>query len=544
MKIKNFGLIYIYNKLGKVISLVLLPIIILQFFTIYGCNKEENPIPPEQQNQIQEISGTINANEIGGSNLTIWSAFKQNSFVSNQQYTTKVSKMGTQLLFVTDGNHQLRGLTLSKLNNQQPLLLNCDAISTAYSLLFLSPGIATINSDSTNARMNRFSSLTTFQNLVIYLRNNLPSSSLTNLISQNQTKSLIFDCISEYTGIDTLSNLDTYENFFSVQKISDPNYDKFELKNNGWRFAKVIRRDIITDNQPPRRTEVIFDPMNGIVPLSIGSIFSLTTGNPTTEINQKSKETDITKYEFWVLGPGFKNPIPYPLPNDIQRDYWKAILNTMIFYVAFPIIDLISGGLNLINKTVPEILSAVNTIRESIEGGITAQEYANFMNSGSFQVALGNSLDLGIHVLSLMLTSGILVTTGIITAESATILIALLAVISLPLVAANLILMVSHYFITYDIYKHTIFNTTGGLPAPDLISPTNGSIGLSLGPTLVWNSVSSATSYTVQVSADPNFSNFILIWSTSLTQYTIYASSCLTIIQPIIGVLTHQMGDQ
>ena len=465
-----------FYKIKKSISSLLLVTVTLSLYTIYGCKEDSSVVnPPPPTVLTVDVNGTINTNEIGGSDLLVQSLYKQNCQVTSGQYATKVSNVGTQLLFITDGSQQLRGLTLSKLENQNPSLHSGDALSTAFSLMFLSPGIATINSDSTNARLNRFVGLQSFQNLVGYLRNNLTTNSLSFLLSQNPLQSLLYNSISEYSGIDTLNLSRGEENYFDVKKIEDANVDKFELKNSGWRYAKVVRRDIIDDNQPPRHTETIFDAMEGVTPLSIGSIFSLSSGSAKIETKQKNKEPDISKYEFWVLGLGFKNPNPYPLPNDIQLEYNTAVINTMIFYVVFPIIELISGGISFIGKTVPEILHLVSTLSSGISGSINVKQLQNFINSGSYHSAAGAAADLGITILSLLLGTNGLVATGILSAEVAIILAAILGVITLPFIAANLAVAIAHYFLTYDIYRYDVQNISG-CDSINSITDINGNV--------------------------------------------------------------------
>lgn len=46
--------------------------------------------------------------------------------------------------------------------------------------------------------------------------------------------------------------------------------------------------------------------------------------------------------------------------------------------------------------------------------------------------------------------------------------------------------------------------------SPSLVSPSNGATGVSLNPTLSWNTSSGAVSYTLQVSSSPTFSTFIV----------------------------------
>ncbi|MBI3365890.1 MAG: hypothetical protein HY033_13410, partial [Ignavibacteriae bacterium] len=57
------------------------------------------------------------------------------------------------------------------------------------------------------------------------------------------------------------------------------------------------------------------------------------------------------------------------------------------------------------------------------------------------------------------------------------------------------------------------FATTTPPPAPTLLSPANGATGQSTNPTLSWNAVSGATSYTVDVCIYSNFSAGVLTYS-------------------------------
>ena len=82
------------------------------------------------------VTGSINLSQIGGSNLTVVSAFQQGSTVSAQgQFTTPASALGSQLLGVTDGAGNLRSLTITVPNLQSTTTF--DANSTALVLVLL-----------------------------------------------------------------------------------------------------------------------------------------------------------------------------------------------------------------------------------------------------------------------------------------------------------------------------------------------------------------------------------------------------------------------
>lgn len=58
-------------------------------------------------------------------------------------------------------------------------------------------------------------------------------------------------------------------------------------------------------------------------------------------------------------------------------------------------------------------------------------------------------------------------------------------------------------------------------PVPTLVSPANGVTGISLTPTLVWNSSPGADNYTVQVATNTSFNSPVVNTTTSNTQYTV-----------------------
>ncbi|MFA6979388.1 MAG: FISUMP domain-containing protein [Ignavibacteriaceae bacterium] len=64
---------------------------------------------------------------------------------------------------------------------------------------------------------------------------------------------------------------------------------------------------------------------------------------------------------------------------------------------------------------------------------------------------------------------------------------------------------------TSDWSKVWSFTTTGDEPAflPQLSLPTNGAVEQKLSPVLVWNKVSNANSYTLQISTNSSFTNFV-----------------------------------
>jgi len=62
---------------------------------------------------------------------------------------------------------------------------------------------------------------------------------------------------------------------------------------------------------------------------------------------------------------------------------------------------------------------------------------------------------------------------------------------------------------------------SAGAPTVTLVSPSNGASGVSTSPTLNWSQAAGATSYDVQVSTNPNFSNLVVNTSTTSNSYNV-----------------------
>lgn len=72
------------------------------------------------------------------------------------------------------------------------------------------------------------------------------------------------------------------------------------------------------------------------------------------------------------------------------------------------------------------------------------------------------------------------------------------------------------------------FTTTYPTPqAPALVTPVNNSTGISLTPLLNWDSVTSASSFRIRLSADSTFTTNLIDTVLTLTQYQVYAGKLL-----------------
>lgn len=76
---------------------------------------------------------------------------------------------------------------------------------------------------------------------------------------------------------------------------------------------------------------------------------------------------------------------------------------------------------------------------------------------------------------------------------------------------------------TLNLLLYSVFVTTPvTIPAvPTLLSPSNGTTGISTSPILSWNASSGATNYAVQLSIDPNFTSYVVNTTTTTNSFNV-----------------------
>ena len=479
-----------------------------------SCKKHNDTTPTPLPPNTISINGDVNPDEIGGQNLQLKSFFLLNSPVSENKFTTLVSKVGTQLLFVTDNNNKLRGMTLSIKNGENHSILPVDAYSTALSMMFLTPGIATTQSDSTTKRINKIKSLNSFQTFTSFLKQNLSSTTLNDLIKGSEINTLLGQCIIDYSGIDTISNK-------KLQPLSVPDYyfqvnkkiltTSVELKNYNWRFVNVYRRNVDrTGTQIGIRT--VQYSMGGGIPYSLGCGFTQSCLEPTVKNDDSYEFIPPNTYnsEYWVVGLGWR-PSDLP-PSSISTDIQHSTLCSFLAYMVFPVFDLLTGGAIFSNINT-QIWNSITTItNELLTHQDVQDETNNLISSNSFArfqiVGLNLFVKTAIYLVGTETVTGILVSSGLITVAQGAVLAVIidgLFVIGSSITVANMIIWGTLMFDTPKYSKYDIYSRI-----PMLNLPANNSNVNTLIPILSWDVVSTGNNYVIQISTSNSFSNTIV----------------------------------
>jgi hypothetical protein len=146
------------------------------------------------------VSGTVNRNEIGGTNLHLESLrLGRSSIDPNGNFEVKIEGNQPQLLGVVDGSGNLRAYAIPLLNNQGKITI--DARSSAFTVLTpmfnLSDKWKVLGEP---IMLERVEKLVCFPTLVKFFKENLPTTSFEEFIENDNYRSRMHACLEEITG--------------------------------------------------------------------------------------------------------------------------------------------------------------------------------------------------------------------------------------------------------------------------------------------------------------------------------------------------------
>ena len=338
--------------------LVLLSLLCL-IIILNNCKKAEIPGNRDYDPTISVAQIVkINTTEIGGDGLLLKSFRDDDSPLYKGSFNTVVSKEGEQLLAITDSKNELRALTLSTPSSSASDVMPIDAHATTVSVVFISPGILSTDPKEAKDVIDKIEKLTSFSPLESYLLSNLKSKSLKDIVSNSSYDSLLNHCVTEYyqkyslTAKKSSKGIQVFKNFITFNQISQK---KIEIKNEAYRYVSVVERDISNDHSLLNQ-KIHIPNMKGAIPWGWGSLFTNTMMDPTVKVIDYLPVDNSSISEFWVLGIG--QPTQEDVPQAI-RSLNRPIVETLLYYGAFPIIDLVSGTNTFINYLDSDIADLI-----------------------------------------------------------------------------------------------------------------------------------------------------------------------------------------
>jgi hypothetical protein len=355
--------------------------------------------------------------EIGGGDLTIPSLYQGQIAVGSGGIAALTqSTVGAQLHLVTDPLGKLRAaaITVPSLFGTAAPAIVFDARTTALALIFLTPGILTVDPTEAAKRLAQIATLSDFSALVTFLGQNLPLTALGDLATGTTLPNLMSGCIGQYflssPGTRAVSRRTTRRgqteltsDIFSAQWLTGTlanGEPVFEGLNDAWRWTSVVAQklaaDGTTETGPPVALAftgtgfgaVAGAALDGPFPAHSWSEFAsdsapiADSGAGTTTAGIANDHATAV-LRLWVYGPGGTSSETVAAPAAIDALQAKAAAwgQSILGYIVAPLMDLILGGPILL----PHGPALIDVVWNQIGASVSIEDFT----SGSITAAFG-----------------------------------------------------------------------------------------------------------------------------------------------------------
>lgn len=282
--------------------------------------------------------------ELAGTDRTIYSAYAAPAALDAEgKGLTRSANFGAQLLMLADSSGSPRALSIALPGVE---IQEMDAVTTAATLVFLTPGILTTLPDEAEIQLNRILSLPSFTALRQSVEIALSSRTLSDLQLDSEINRLHAACVEEWMqgrSVKTAASR-SWQNDPARFSVEFSGGDAIELRSGAWRDEALLRERLDSRNQQvPDRSGPVLAPMEGAEPTTWGALFSserfsLGRRNDRPEVDS---DPPVGTIRYTVYGPGHQVAEPV-LPDSLinQNPYGP----TFFFIGALPIFDLVVGG--------------------------------------------------------------------------------------------------------------------------------------------------------------------------------------------------------
>jgi hypothetical protein len=328
------------------------------------------------------IIGSIDGAQIGGAGLRVHTIYSPGSPVQAGDFSAAISPEGVGLLFVTDVGGKLRGLAVTRPTDAA---IRIDAASTALATVFGSLGVLTVDPAQAARRLAAITPLATFKSLAAFLAANLPVRDLGAVVADAQFAALRDQVIAELLALGPLALAASPERglvdgVLTPASAATHDLAQVTLKNSGWRFVTVARRELDASRGELRVvTPTLQDAQNplpaaapnlisGANPVTWGNLFTLQAGSAGTAVDPVDlvAKADVALLEYWVVGPGAA-PGGKPLPPSVHLNAALPTTATVLFYLFAPLLDFVAGRESILGflkqgSNLPEIAKLAGAV--------------------------------------------------------------------------------------------------------------------------------------------------------------------------------------
>ncbi|MHB8764436.1 MAG: hypothetical protein ACYDA8_08910 [Deferrisomatales bacterium] len=295
------------------------------------------------------MAGTVNRDEVPLAGLRVISAWQAPVPVAaDGTFTATASTEGAQLLFAVDGENRQRGLAIAIPGAASPAF---DAEQTALALLFLIPGILAVEPGEAEDRAAELAALGSFPAFVGYLRAAMPTRTLNEIAAEPEYAARLNACVDEWYAAHFLparaarahAQLDTRGLMrLAVLDDADPSRTKIRISNGAFRQVVIQRVDKGANGAITGNATV--GVLDGATAASWGTLLAGTFLDWATTTDTTDLRTSAVS-EYWGVGIGFaQSDVPeVPLVIDPEKEE-EVVVKTLVFYLLFPVIDLVLGS--------------------------------------------------------------------------------------------------------------------------------------------------------------------------------------------------------
>ena len=381
-----------------------------------------------------QVSGVVNLVEIGGAGLHIDSSTQRGVVMSvNGGFSTPIEGSAPQLLFVRDGTGQTRALAIAVPGASGQMAI--DASSTLLALLFVSPGIATPSTTDALAHLSSLKTLPAFETALSDLRVLSTRMSLSQAILDSALSAALELCAQEWSQISRAKGrgitVGMAQSGVTAAVANQANLSAvaMSLSNSGWRYVRIQRRELASDGSELAVRSVI-TALNGATPATLGAIFGGTAFNPTVEPDPAHVNfTQDAHVEYWIEGPGWQ--AGQSLPPTVPSDDIKAWVESILFYLVLPFIQVVGGFAFDVPAVVNLLIAITETIANDAALAADVQTIINAKSDGERVTAI---LDFVVALLE----DGVLAAGGLLTKNQSDFLLSALADLDLFFALWNL----------------------------------------------------------------------------------------------------------
>lgn len=398
--------------------------------------------PDEDETEVEtvEVSGNLDLEDLPDGDYTVGSFWGGEQPVANEgSLSQTVSSETNNVLVVGDDGDRVWAMAISSPAGGGAEDLTIDAQSTAWSLVAISPGIA--SSDPTQMAQVKLemTSLPEYQEFADLVSEVYGTQDLGTILARADVNEALSSCLSawqdsfipdepsadgdkRFPGDDGL--MDSFR--IETEDGNDPANTRVTLKNFGWRYVKVFRELQDLNGNRISLTEIDAGPlllpthsMVGANTLSWGRLLSsLVTGNPVytpgvyEDTFDASYGTDIDQVEYYSFGLGLQE-----LPEDIPVDLADVNLTdtyfiTIVQYVVIPVLDIFLGLSDLYDwAESSEILEVVGEIWTAVGDELAVGGLIETIAGGDIDEVMGAVIELVVdnilpHVIHAGVNSG------------------------------------------------------------------------------------------------------------------------------------------